>query len=80
MWQDVMVNIPKRPDPVEETPELLAKREAEEARMRCRDRLRAAATAAELREALAVAKELGLSDEVRLGERKLAKMEGGAPS
>lgn len=74
-WQDVMMTLPKRPDPVEETPEVRALRDAEEVRLRCRDQLRAATTPAELGTAVAAARELGLTEEVRIGERKLAKME-----
>lgn len=73
-----MMTIPKRPEPVEETPESRARIEAEEARLQCRDRLRAAATPAELRSANSLARELGLAEEVRIGERKLAKMEADA--
>merc|ERR1711933_297811 len=74
-WEDVMINLPKRPEPVEETAELRALREVEEARLQCRDQLRAASTVAELRAATAVARELGLMEEVRIAERKLSKME-----
>lgn len=78
-WQEVMMNLPKKPEPVEETPESRALREAEEARLRCRDRLRGADSATELRAAIAAARELGLTEEVRIGERKLGKMEGVEP-
>jgi len=71
-WEDI---IPKRPEPQEETAEAKDAREAEEARLACRDRLRGAATAAELRAAVEAARELGLTQEVSMGERKLAKME-----
>mmetsp|Transcript_64170 Transcript_64170/g.184407 ORF Transcript_64170/g.184407 Transcript_64170/m.184407 type:complete len:236 (-) Transcript_64170:8-715(-) len=79
-WQDIQMTLPKRPEPVEETAEHRAKREAEEARLRCRDQLRSATTTAALQEAIAVAKELGLTDEVKLAEKKLARMDsaGGA--
>lgn len=70
-WED----LPKRPDPPEETPESRALREAEEMRMHSRDRLRSAVTIEEMRAAIAAARELGLTEEVRMGERKLAKME-----
>mmetsp|Transcript_17347 Transcript_17347/g.37945 ORF Transcript_17347/g.37945 Transcript_17347/m.37945 type:complete len:190 (-) Transcript_17347:323-892(-) len=75
-WVDIPVEIPERPAPVAETAEVRAAREAEERRMSARDALRAATTVEELRAAVATAKELGLRQEVEVGERKLAKMEG----
>jgi len=71
-WQDV---IPKRPEPVEETAEMREAAEAEDRKLACRDQLRGATTAAELRAAIDAARELGLTQEVSMGERKLSKME-----
>eukprot|EP00448_Togula_jolla_P023071 CAMPEP_0170591190 /NCGR_PEP_ID=MMETSP0224-20130122/12272_1 /TAXON_ID=285029 /ORGANISM="Togula jolla, Strain CCCM 725" /LENGTH=205 /DNA_ID=CAMNT_0010915039 /DNA_START=56 /DNA_END=673 /DNA_ORIENTATION=- len=73
-WVDIPVEIPERPAPTEETPEIRQAREAEERRMLARDALRAADSAEALRQAIAVATELGLREEVKAGERKLAKM------
>mmetsp|Transcript_96701 Transcript_96701/g.216639 ORF Transcript_96701/g.216639 Transcript_96701/m.216639 type:complete len:231 (-) Transcript_96701:88-780(-) len=72
-WEDL---IPLRPAPQEETAERRALREAEEAAMRARDQLRSAATAEELRVAIKTAQALALVEEVRIAERKLARMEG----
>eukprot|EP00927_Polykrikos_kofoidii_P018981 TRINITY_DN18838_c0_g1_i1.p1 TRINITY_DN18838_c0_g1~~TRINITY_DN18838_c0_g1_i1.p1 ORF type:complete len:170 (+),score=36.21 TRINITY_DN18838_c0_g1_i1:160-669(+) len=64
----------KRPDPKPETPEDIAKREAEEARKQARHGLRSATTPEELRVAIEVARSLDLVDEVKVGERKILKM------
>lgn len=74
-WQDVMMTMPKRPPPVEETADVKAARATEEAKLHARDVLRAASTAEELRKAVVVAREAGLVQEVQVAERKLAKME-----
>lgn len=72
LWE----GLPKRPDPPKDTPEARRQREEEEAQLRARDMLRGASSAEEMRAAIAAAQELGLVEEARLGERKLASMDG----
>lgn len=71
LWE----GLPKRPDPPKDTPEARKQREEEEAQLRARDMLRGASSAEEMRAAIAAARELGLVEEARLGERKLATMD-----
>lgn len=66
--------LPPRPPPPEETAEVRQKQQKEEAQLRTRDRLRNASSAEEMRSAIAAAKELGLTQEASVGERKLSRM------
>lgn len=72
-------DIPKPPEPVEETPEMIERRETELKQMGVRDQLRSAATAEELRTAVAAAQALGMRHEASLGNKKLVAM-GEAPA
>jgi len=74
-WVHIPVDIPEPPEVPEETPESKERQETEKTRMSARDQLRSAVTAEELRAAIATAQALGLTDEAKVGERKLAKME-----
>eukprot|EP00927_Polykrikos_kofoidii_P014463 TRINITY_DN16327_c0_g1_i1.p2 TRINITY_DN16327_c0_g1~~TRINITY_DN16327_c0_g1_i1.p2 ORF type:complete len:167 (-),score=26.90 TRINITY_DN16327_c0_g1_i1:106-606(-) len=74
-WVDIPVDIPKRPEAVEETQEHRELLQAEQTRMLARDALRAARTAEDLRSAISQARAAGLSSEVKVAERNLSKMQ-----
>jgi hypothetical protein len=70
-WED----LPPRPPAVEESEAVKAKQLEEEKKIKARDRLRNANSIDEMQAAISEAKELGLVEEVKLGERKLAKLQ-----
>jgi len=71
-WEE----LPPRPPRVEETFEAKERQKKEEQEQQTRTSLRMATSAEELEKAIASAKELGLTLEASLGEKKLQKLQG----
>jgi len=76
-WRDFAADIPERPKEAEVTEEKKKQVEDEQRKLAVRDQLRSATTADELNAAIASAEELGMTQEVALGKRKLSKIAGG---
>lgn len=70
-WED----LPPKPPAVEESEAVKAKQLEEEKKIKARDQLRNANSIDEMQAAISAAKELGLVEEAKLGERKLAKLQ-----
>mmetsp|Transcript_122803 Transcript_122803/g.191722 ORF Transcript_122803/g.191722 Transcript_122803/m.191722 type:complete len:185 (-) Transcript_122803:195-749(-) len=73
-WRDFVTDIPKRPEPPPSAVDRQAEAERDRQSLAIRDQLRSASSAAEVNAAIEAAEKLGMTAEVQMGRKKLAKM------